>query len=368
MRTDQIAIYVDPPSHHFLGDALFASQGNVFAGDQILAPYVALRDYFAGQGIPVRTIDYLPAEIDEVRKVYVSFGMRERAAKLAARADVIASAFFAMECPVVEPSLYRALPTLQPLFRRIYSWSDTASLLPFTHAPVELEHFSWPQSFDRVHEPLWQRGERKFLMMMNSNKLPVLYTRELYTRRVAAVAYFEQFGEIDLYGKGWDGPPFRMNYGVLPGTVQKLLRRGEALWRRYVPDPQLAAARRAWQGTARHKSETLSHYTFALCFENSIPHRLDHREDVRLLLRRHHSGLLGCARNRRARAARMLHRHARLCRFRRAARVPQGPGPRAISLPTANMRATISARRPSTRSARQLSSTSSAASSRKIAA
>ena len=253
-----------------MNDALFVASGNVYAGDQILAPYVALKEYFSERGIPVHTIDLIPAPSDNAQRVYISFGMRERAQQIANRPDVIASAFFAMECPIVEPALYRALPGLQSTFKRIYSWSDSESLMRFTRAPLELEPFYWPQSFDQVHDSLWRRRDRKFLAMMNSNKLPVLNTDELYRKRVECVEYFERFGEMDLYGRGWDGPPFRLNYGVLPGTVQHALRGSERVLRRFFPDPSLNAARRAWKGAAESKSETLSQYKFAICFENSI--------------------------------------------------------------------------------------------------
>ena len=43
---------------------------------------------------------------------------------------VVHSAFFAMECPIVEPAIYRALPEMAKVFRRLYSWTDGPSLLP----------------------------------------------------------------------------------------------------------------------------------------------------------------------------------------------------------------------------------------------
>ena len=106
----------------------------------------------------------------------------------------------------------------------------------------------WPQSFDYVHEELWQRRNRRFLVMINANKLPALRWHELYTERLRALDYFGQFGEIDLYGKGWnEGVPYRLSYEILPGTAQSLLRTAEKLWRRVAPDPLMTAAQRAWK-------------------------------------------------------------------------------------------------------------------------
>jgi peptidoglycan hydrolase-like protein with peptidoglycan-binding domain len=270
MTPTDIALYLEPPSHHFFGDKLFAREGNVYAGDQILAPYAAVKDFFSARGVPVHTADLMPAAPDGRCNVYVSIGMRHRFMALATRRDVVLSAFFAMECPVVEPALYRALPSLAKHFKRVYSWSDSDALLHATGEPVKLEAFSWPQSFDQVHEELWSRGDRKFMVMMNSNKLPARNWKELYTERQKAVEFFARTNDIELYGRGWDGPPFRIAYGILPGTVQYMLRGAETYWDRAFPDRLLAAARRVWRGAAKSKSETISKYTFALCFENSV--------------------------------------------------------------------------------------------------
>jgi hypothetical protein len=98
----------------------------------------------------------------------------------------------------------------------------------------------------------------------------VLNWNELYRERLKAVEFFSKKNEIDLYGRGWERAPARLGYGVLPGTVQHLLRNSEEQWRRIFPDPAMTAARKAWRGVAPSKSETISKYTFAMCFENSV--------------------------------------------------------------------------------------------------
>lgn len=263
-----IALFIEPQSHHFLNDRLFAAETALFGGDKVLAPYAALRDFFLDRDIPIHTSDRL-GESRAGRKIYVSLGMRQGYRELAERDDIVLSAFFAIECPVVEPALYRALPELQRHYKRVYSWSDSKTLEPVTRAPLSLKRFFWPQSFDRVHDELWKRDDRDFLVMMNSNKLPALSWNELYTERLRAVDYFSSFDEIHLYGRGWDGPPFRLGYGILPGAVQHVLRSAEGAFRRFSPDPVLSAARRAWKGAADSKSETISRYDFAICFENA---------------------------------------------------------------------------------------------------
>jgi hypothetical protein len=271
METQTVALYIDPPSHHFLQDRLFSSDGARYAGDQILAPYTYLRDSCIANGISVHTADYLPPEITNTLNIYVSMGRLQNYQKVAKRSDTILSAFFAMECPIVEPSLYRALNKAQHYFKRIFSWTDSQSLARFTgRSSLQLAQFRWPQSFDAVHEQLWRRSDRDFLVMINSNKLPALHWQELYTERLRAVAFFSQTHEIDLYGREWRHPPHRLGNSRIPYTIRRIQRQVLGHWQRLRPDPLLEAARRVYKGTAESKSETLSRYTFALCFENMV--------------------------------------------------------------------------------------------------
>lgn len=273
-----LAVYFDPATHHQLQDGLFSRESNPYAGDNILAPYAAVYDRLTSRGVTVHTADRLPARPDGRRNVLISFGTPDRLVshtvaryrRLAERPDVTLSAFFAMECPVVEPTMFAALPELQSIFRRILSWSDTDALLPFTKRPVQVQHYCWPQSFSAVHEHLWANRDRKFLIMMNANKLPRAYVNELYTARLRAVEFFHRHGEIDLYGRNWDRMPARVGKVRTPATLRRLVAQAWQVKQRVWPNRLYAAMAAASRGPARSKSETVARYRFALCFENSI--------------------------------------------------------------------------------------------------
>jgi hypothetical protein len=266
-----VAVFIDPVSHHFLGDGLFDVAQNRLAGDDILAPYAHLRTWFAERGVRVHTADrLLHGENVAERNVYISMGIQDNYRRLAGRRDVVLSAFFALECPIVEPALYRRLADAQRYFRRMYSFSDGDSLRPFLTAPLNCRPFHIPQSFAAVHEEIWRCENRDFLVMINANKLPRLYHRELYTERLRALEFFGRTGEIDLYGKGWDGPSRRVGKTWVPATVRRMTENLTRVWQRVRPDPILQAARRVYKGIAGSKSQTLGRYTFALCFENMI--------------------------------------------------------------------------------------------------
>lgn len=266
-----VALFVDPPSHHLLGDRLFDAEDNVYAGDRVLAPYARLRAGLEARGVPVHTGDALErGTVVAERNVYVSLGYRERFPRLVDREDVVLSAFFALECPIVEPRLYRDLPSVARAFRRTLTFSDPTNLLPFTRVPVASQVFRIPQSYDGVHEDLWSRGDRALLTIINANKRPRLADSELYSERLRAVRHFAARGEVDLYGVGWDVPPYRTGETWLPATAQRWLRRAQAARLAVRPDPLLTAARGVWRGAVASKSETLAGYAFALCFENMV--------------------------------------------------------------------------------------------------
>jgi hypothetical protein len=257
---------------------LFDRESNPFAGDDILAPYVAVRDKLVEHGFEVKTADALPAAPDGKQRLLISFGAPDRTIPrtvaryraLARRPDVTLSSFVAMECPVVEPGMYEALPDFAELFRRVLSWSDSESLLPFTRRSVPVQRFCWPQSFDSVSERLWEIKQRKFLIMMNANKLPRLYRDELYTARLSAVQYFHGFSEIDLYGRNWDRAPTRVGKTHTPYILRRFASRAWEWRQRHWPNPTYVAVAKASRGAAKSKSETMAQYRFALCFENSV--------------------------------------------------------------------------------------------------
>ncbi len=280
MSEKKIAVYIDPFSHHFYGDKLFDLKSDTQA-DDVLAPYVSLKAYFDARGIPLHTSDYLPPQPDGRRNLFFSFGGIEQYKRVAKREDTVLSAFFAFEGPTIEPSIYRELLHAQHSFRRVYSWSDSASLEPWVGGPLRCLPFMTPHSFDKVHAGIWENTNRGYMVMINHNKLcryqPLC--PELYSERMRALEYFGRTGEIELYGSGWDGPTFRVGQAFIPGTFQKIRQPGTlqrinrklvTYWQKFRPDPRLLAARKVYRGFAVSKRQALGKYKFALCFENSI--------------------------------------------------------------------------------------------------
>jgi len=266
-----ISLFIDPFSYHFDRDRLFDPATEKFNGDDILAPWLYLRDWFTERGVAVHTADRLiRGEVRNTKNVFVSFGLRKRCRAAAQRSDVILSAFFAFESPVVEPTLYAGLAKIQHYFKRIFTFCSPESLLPFLRAPLQSQRFRIPSPIASVRENLWSNRDRKFLVMINNNRLPAVYWNELYSERMRAVEFFSRTGEIDLYGKRWNEPSAQMGIGWMPGTLQHIRNELLKQWQRLRPVPLLVAARRVYRGTVWSKLEALCQYNFSLCFENVI--------------------------------------------------------------------------------------------------
>jgi alpha(1,3/1,4) fucosyltransferase len=274
MSAAGLAVFIDPFSYHQEQDRLFDVRVGAGGGDDVLAPWVYLHDWLNERGVRVHTADLLAQGEQPAgsTNVYLSLGERSRYRKLVARPDVIPSAFFAFECPVVEPRLYLDLHSVSLAFRRMFSFSNEEALRPFLSGPVRFLPMHLPQAFDDVHEGIWHRTDRKFLTLINANKVPRLTLNELYTERLRAVEFFNRYSEIDLYGVGWDGPPMQVGTSPVPAVLRRAGMQLRTRWDRLRPshDPLLVAAREAYRGAVDSKAQSLGSYTFAVCFENMI--------------------------------------------------------------------------------------------------
>jgi len=273
MQASDIALFIDPFSYRNEQDRLFDAKGTMDAGDHAFEPFAYLRKWLQTRGIEVHTADRLDSSSHNGRPVtiFLSFGQRARYRRLETRDDVLLSGFFAFECPVVLPALYDELPQIGDKFSRVFSFSTEDALRPFMRRQVRLTRFMLPQSFDEVHEKIWEVRDRRFLVMVSGNKLTTFRINELYSERLRALEFFNRYGEVDLYGRDWEGPPVRMASRT-PRVVHRLERRARTRWESLRPptDPLRVAVRETYRGSTSHKAETLGGYTFAVCYENQI--------------------------------------------------------------------------------------------------
>lgn len=269
MNSD-VSVFIDPSSHHFFHNELFNAKSphNL---DEALNAYIYLRELLQSSGIEVNTGDYLlRGEKLNRWNVYFSLGVLRNYKALAQRKDVVLSGLFTMEAPIVQPSLYKSLPEASKYFKRIYSYTTGEALARYGCGHLTFSKFHIPYPYSGVIDNLWRKRDRKFLNLLNCNRLCRRSWQELYTERLRAVEYFAQYDEIDLYGLHWDQPPYIVGETWIPTTFTRINR---YLYKRFPSvrkRPFDAGIKRAYRGFAESKYVTQSQYTFTICYENMM--------------------------------------------------------------------------------------------------
>lgn len=141
-----------------------------------------------------------------------------------------------------------------PDYRKVFTWNDRLVdrrrfikiNLPNSLVAPKVDDFS-----NRDH----------FCCMIAGNKVATVNdVRELYTERVRAVRWFEEYAaaDFDLYGVDWDLPPSR------PGLAGKVTKR---LWR-YITRVVGMKPFPSYRGKVERKRDVLQRTRFSICYEN----------------------------------------------------------------------------------------------------
>lgn len=245
-------VYIDPSSKAYYEDQLFNHTNQTLNRDGTLLPFIRLRLALRQQGIELFTADRLQKHASQGQSSdYYSLGVLENYKSLIARNELRLRAFVIFEPPVVDPSLYLALPALTAVFERVYvhnTEGDGYSLKGVDQS--RLRKLYWPQPHSDVLIDFWSREDRlRRIVMINGNHKPVSYDRELYSKRIEALSALSEFGRVDLYGRGWGKWWSRCS-----------------MWLPYWSHRKKIMS--IYKGACVSKYEVLSEYSFALCFEN----------------------------------------------------------------------------------------------------
>lgn len=246
------AVFIDPPSDHFLQNRLFDVSDGHLNRDGTLLPYARVREHLAALGVSTHTADRL-RDGSERRGVnhYWSLGLIQGYREFVHDADVRLRGFLLMEPPLVRPDLYEALPELTSVFEEVYvhnTVGDGYSLTGVNHE--RLRPLFWPQPHGDVLPEHWGQTRRlNKLVAIAGNHNPRFRKPELYSERIKAIGALQSRQGVDLFGRGWDRWWSR-----------------QSLWWTYWRHRGAIAA--SYMGSCVSKWETLSAYRFSLCFEN----------------------------------------------------------------------------------------------------
>ena len=253
MRERQLrTIYVDPAYKAYYQDRPFDESDPVLNRDDTLAPNIRLRAALEQQGAAVHTADLLLEQKESEQEAdYYSFGVLENYRALAARPNIRMRAFVIFEPPVVAPHLYRELPALTKVFERVYIHNVEGDGYSLKEVDASrLQKLYWPQPRSEVIEKCWHMQDRqRRIVVINGNHKPATRSKELYSKRIEAMASLAKLECIDLYGRGWERWWSR-----------------NSMWLPYWRNRKTLMS--IYKGACASKYEVMQHYTFALCFEN----------------------------------------------------------------------------------------------------
>lgn len=245
-------IFIDPSYSAYYQNRLFDEQDSTLNRDDTLAPYKRLQDALKRRQCTVHTADYLVNDMSYVQQAdYYSFGILDNYQKLASRKNVRMCSFVIFEPPVVAPQLYRELPNLTKIFKRVFVHNIEGD--GYSVESVDrnrLHKLYWPQPRRGVRRGYWDnRIRERRVVVINGNHKPVLHDNELYSKRIEAMVALAKFDCIDLYGHGW-GRWWARNSFWLP------------YWR------HRRTLMSIYRGGCVSKHAVLANYAFSLCFEN----------------------------------------------------------------------------------------------------
>ena len=258
-----INVYIEPYSPVYLNNGLF-EKDKKYDRDNALSGWRYLKKYCLEKNINLNTIDFWNENNKTQNDIYVSFEHKNLLRKIYWRfkdknypilklSHFKKRILFNNEPPTVLPEVYKNIDNLFKIYDEVYfACKVDDSRCRYFHTPE--------QPYNNILFNYWNNFERKFLVMINTNKNTRLYRRliiltnrkrlnfqkDLLGERIKIIEFFSRTKEIDLYGVDWDKRlPFP--YWFYESAIKKVYR-----------------------GPVVSKHQKLSEYNFAIATENAI--------------------------------------------------------------------------------------------------
>lgn len=220
---------------------------NASIGDDLLLPFIVLRDLAQSRGVTVATLPVLAAaDIDAY--VFIDMPDTGNIAYRQALASNKPTYLIILESPLVRPQNYD--PANLQKFRKVFTYNDNL---------VDGKHFikiNYASRFpDEIPKSL--AGKEKLCVMIAGYK-SASHPQELYGDRMAAIRWFEEHQpqDFDLFGVGWDS-------GRLGKHLPRWVTSG-CKWLGRLGAPKVPS----YRGRVERKRDVMGRYRFALCYEN----------------------------------------------------------------------------------------------------
>jgi len=157
------------------------------------------------------------------------------------------------ECPVIMPSSWRM--ETHYYFDKIFTWDASLSGERYVL-------FHWPNNFSEPVRTVPFDARKRLVCIFATRKWST-HPLELYSERLRAIDWFNQYHheEMDLFGWGWSPSVRKKTKEFLLNMVRDIkgCKKSPWSWTKY----------RVHKGYAERKLETMRDYKFSICYENA---------------------------------------------------------------------------------------------------
>lgn len=139
-------------------------------------------------------------------------------------------------------------------YKRVFTWDEA---LVNDQQIIKLNIPNGPMKISNIG---FQGRENLCCLIAGNKSVRRKHSNELYSKRVETIRWFESHAkdDFDLYGIGWNCPPAQ------PGLYDRVKRKIINPFYRLLNLQPFSS----YRGSVKNKNETLSHYKFAICYEN----------------------------------------------------------------------------------------------------
>jgi hypothetical protein len=224
---------------------------NAPIGDNLLYPFVYLKEYLISRGHTVSTIDL--EDIDNFDSItFIDFPKHDNQFFQ----QIVDKNFKNLYLLIFESEVVRSDNWNEKnhlFFTKIFTWNDE-----WVDKEKYIKYY-WPNKIPE--SVVFNISNKKKLCTMIAGHKFINHNLELYSERVKTIRWFEKNHpeDFDLYGIGWGEHRFKGELSVMNRLVilLKVIQKLERF--KY----------KSYRGPVDSKKETLGKYKFAICYENA---------------------------------------------------------------------------------------------------
>jgi alpha(1,3/1,4) fucosyltransferase len=223
---------------------------NILIGDNILLPFIRLKEYAEIKGMQVGTNDVISIEEADL---IVFVDMPNKDSSIFKRAIKLNKPLYmlALESPIVKPETYNK--NNHKYFKKVFTWSDDLI------KNDSLKYIKINYSYEIPKIISKDINNRSNLSCMIAGNKKVGFKNELYSKRKEIIDWFETNHpeDFDLYGIGWNEATIGDNK-----YINFIMRRSFILRKLF------SKKYTSYKGKVDRKKPILEKYKFSFCYEN----------------------------------------------------------------------------------------------------